>query len=181
MNYEQIGCFRRVMSLVIILGVGACGSPTESTTQVTAETSSKDSPSAMFDEYVKPREFAGTDVCALLPGDAVAMATNVQLVGTKPNMDPAWCTYTVRGAEPYDKEIVVGVDGNGMSFTIGRQTASNAEAVPGVGVDSWTKKTTDNQIEINVKREDAVYIQVIAGDREAALAVAELAIDAIPK
>ncbi len=181
MSYEPMVCYRQALLFAIILGVGACGSPTEPTAQEVAKTSSKEPLTSMFDEYAKPRDFAGTDVCALLPGEAVATAANAQLIGAQSNLDPAWCSYTVRGDEPYDKGIHVGVDGMGMLYTMGRQTASTVEPVPGIGVDAWMKKTVDNQIEINVKREDAVYIQVIAGDREAALAVAGLAIDAVPK
>lgn len=181
MNYEQVVGIRRALLPLIILGVGSCGSPKEPTVQEAAETSSDEPLASAFDDYVAPRDFAGTDICALLPGEVVATATNAQLIGAQSNLDPAWCRYTVRGDEPYDTGIHVGVDGVGMLYTMGRQTASTVEAVPGIGADAWMKKTVDNQIEINIKREDAVYIQVIAGDRDSALAVARLAIDAVPE
>jgi hypothetical protein len=160
-------------------GMAACGSPSEQSAAKQEATTERPS-AAVVDDYAMPRDFAGMDLCVVLSGEAVAAATKTTFVAAKPNTDPVWCTYTVRGDEPYEKEIVVSVDGDGMKFTVGRQTASAAEPVPGLGADAWTKKV-GGQRQVDVKRDDDVYVEVIAWDTETAVAVARLALDTIAR
>lgn len=171
----MISCFARVVALASICFVAACGSPEEPAQSEPAAAA----PSAQSRDDRMPRDFSGTDLCAVLTGESVAAALAATVISAEPNLDPVWCTYLLQGDDPYQQtEVIVSVDGMDMAFTVGRQTAAAAEAVPGLGADAWTKKSA-GQREVHVRRADDVYVHVVGPDQASAVAVARLALDTI--
>lgn len=171
----MIPCFARVVALTSICIAAACGSPQEPAKSEPAAAA----PSAQSRDDRMPRDFSGTDLCAVLTGESVAAVLGATLISVEPNLDPVWCTYILQGDDPYQQtEVIVSVDGMGMAFTVGRQTAAAAEAVPGLGAEAWAKKSA-GQREVHVRRADDVYVHVVGPDQASAVAVARLAVDSI--
>jgi len=117
------------------------------------------------------------DVCALLPGSAVASALNLPLAETKSGIQ--MCSYTLRRDQGPEAGVVVSL-AKSVSFIFTRNTSENARDVPGLGVAAFTRKATGIHQDLWVARKDGLFLRIAAHDPDVAEPVARVALETIP-
>ena len=164
--------------LVLLIGVAGCDSQPEKPVADTSVKAQKtaDVGQTPIDE-LPDRNIDGMDVCALLPGSAVASVLNLPLAETKSGIQ--MCSYTLRRDQGPEAGVVVSL-AKSVSFIFTRNTSENARDVPGLGVAAFTRKATGIHQDLWVARKDGLFLRIAAHDPDIAEPVARVALETIP-
>jgi hypothetical protein len=156
--------------------LSGCGSgPAQAVPDGSAAASPAGAPTTIDD--LPDRSMEGTDVCAVLPGEAVASAVNRSLVKAEPG--PGMCSYTLRDQSGTESGVQV-VLTKSVSFLVTRNTSENATDLPGLGVAAFTRKATGSDRDVWVARKDGLFFHVLGFNADVAEPVAKLALETIP-
>lgn len=178
MIFPPIVHSRLVPLLVLLIGLAGCASQPQ---QPAADTAGKAQKAAGVDqtplEELPDRDIEGMDVCALLPGSAVASAVNLPLAEIKSR--PTMCSYILDRDPRPDAVIDVSLTKR-VSFIFTRSSSENAKDLPGLGVAAFTRKVTGIHQDLWVARKDGLFLHIAAYEPDMAEPVARVALETIP-
>jgi hypothetical protein len=171
-------CVRLVLLLACSIGLGACNAtPAEPVADTAAQPESSAAAGAVAVDELPDRNTEGMDVCAVLPGSAVASALRLTLVEAAPGT--GMCSYTLRRDSGSEVGVVVSL-ATSMSFIVTRNTSENATTLPGLGVAAFSRKATGIRQDLWVARQDGLFLRVAGHDDDVAEPVARVALATIP-
>ena len=177
MKVLPMGCMRLALLLVLMIELVACDSKQEQpAVDASGQTAKAEAVSQLSIEELPDRNIDDMDVCALLPGSALASALNLPLLGTESG--PGMCSYALRGDSGEARFDVI-LTSNGI-FLFTRNTSENVKDVPGFGVAAYTRKASGINQDLWVARKDGLFFHVAAYDPDVAEPVARVALDTIP-
>ncbi len=165
----------RATLVVLLVGLTGCDSPPTQTADPEAGKPTTTVAEKLPQEALPERNIEGMDVCAVLPGAAVAAAVNLPLAHTARGPEGRSCDYTLPRKGSYEAVIHVGLYQTYL-FDFTRRSSAKAEKVPGLGADAFTRKRG----EIWVARQDGLIVMVAASESDEAEAVARAALATIP-
>ena len=164
--------------LVLLIGLAGCDSQPKKPAADTSVKAQKtaDEGQASFDE-LPDRNIEDMDICALLPGSALASALNLPLAGTESGH--GMCSYALRGDSGPEAVFDVILTSSGV-FLFTRNTSENVKDKPGFGVAAFTRKVSGIHEDLWVARKDGLFFHVAAKDPDVAEPIARVALETIP-
>jgi hypothetical protein len=171
-------CSKIAPLALLVVGLAGCGgAPEQAASDGSAASASPaaQAPTSVAD--LPDRDIEGIDVCAVLPGDAVASALDLSLVKAEPG--PEMCSYTLRDESGTESGVQV-VLSKSVGFLMTRNTSENATNLSGLGVAAFTRKATGSDQDVWVARQDGLVFHVLGFNADVAEPVAKLAVEIIP-